>query len=116
MTITIRGGKQTIDPHMPSKVEVVIERDDNEIEVIRESINAAEKEADITQKVVPMTRPPPPFPQRLVKKMGEGKYLRFITMLKQLFINVLLIESLEKRLGYAKFMKDLVTKKRVVIV
>lgn len=33
-------------------------------------------------------------------------------MLKELFINVLLIESLEKMSGYAIIMKDIVTKKR----
>ena len=35
-------------------------------------------------------------------------------MLKQLSINVPLVESLEQLPGYAKFMKDLVTKKRSV--
>ena len=35
-------------------------------------------------------------------------------MLKQLSINVPLVEALEQMLGYAKFMKDLVTKKRSV--
>ena len=35
-------------------------------------------------------------------------------MLKQLSINVPLVEALEKMPGYAKFMKDLVTKKRSV--
>ena len=57
---------------------------------------------------------PPPFPQRLVKKTEDGKYQRFITMLKQLCINVPLVEALEKMPSYAKFMKDLVTKKRSV--
>ena len=57
---------------------------------------------------------PPPFPQRLVKKTEDGKYQRFITMLKQFSINVPLVESLEQIPGYALFMKDLVTKKRSV--
>ena len=35
-------------------------------------------------------------------------------MLKQLSINVHLVEALEQMPGYAKFMKDLVTKKRLV--
>ena len=35
-------------------------------------------------------------------------------MLKHLSINVPLVEALEQMLGYAKFMKDLVTKKRSV--
>ena len=61
-----------------------------------------------------MPRPPHPFPQRLVKNTENGKYRRFITMLKQLSINVPLVETLEQMLGYAKFMNDLVTKKRSV--
>ncbi|KAK4737122.1 hypothetical protein R3W88_000819 [Solanum pinnatisectum] len=110
MAVTTRGGKQTIYPPIPSEVE----KDDDEIEVTGESKNATEKEAEITQKVVPKPRPPPPFPQRLVKKNEEGKYCRFITMLKQLSINVPLLEALKQMLGYVNFMKDLVTKKRVV--
>ena len=35
-------------------------------------------------------------------------------MLKKLSINVPLVEALEQMPGYAKFMKDLVTKKRLV--
>ena len=61
-----------------------------------------------------MPRPPPPFPQRLVKKTEDGKYWRFITMLKHLSINVPLVDALEKMPGYAMFLKDLVTKKRLV--
>ena len=61
-----------------------------------------------------MTSPPPPFPQRLVKKTQDGKYRLFITMLKQPSINVPLVEALQQMLDYAMFMKDLVTKKRSV--
>ena len=63
-------------------------------------------------QVIPMPRPP--FPQRFVKKTEDGKYRCFITMLKQLSINVPLVEALEHIPGYAKFKKDLVTKKRSV--
>ena len=65
-------------------------------------------------KVIPMPRPPPPFLQRLVKKTEDGKYQRFIRMLKKLSINVPLVEALEQMPGYAKFIKNLVTKKRSV--
>ena len=65
-------------------------------------------------KVIPMPKPPPPFPQRFMKKIEDGKYRHFITMLKQLYINVPLVEALEQMPGYAKFMKYLVTKKRSI--
>ncbi|XP_015162482.1 uncharacterized protein [Solanum tuberosum] len=68
MAIMTRGGKQTIDLPMLSDVEKVVETDGDEIEVTEETKNATEKEAEIAQKVVPMPRPPPPLPQRLVQK------------------------------------------------
>ena len=37
-------------------------------------------------------------------------------MLKQLSINVPLVKDLEQMLGYAKFMKDLVTKKNLSLL
>ncbi|XP_049414701.1 uncharacterized protein LOC125877455 [Solanum stenotomum] len=92
---------------MSSGVEVEASKDDDVIEVNEEPENATEKEVEITQKVVLMSTPPPPFPQRLVKMSKEGKYSRFISMLKNLSINVSLIEILEQMPRYAKFMKDL---------
>ena len=62
------------------------------------------------EKTLP--NPPPPFPQRLKKKADDTRFSKFMTMLKQLTINVPLVEALEQMLGYAKFMKDLLTKKR----
>ena len=40
------------------------------------------KDAKVPMKVIPMPRTQPPFPQTLVKKTEDGKYQRFITMLK----------------------------------
>ena len=60
-----------------------------------EAEDSTRKDAKVPTKVIPMPRPPPPFPQRLVKKTEDGKYRRFITMLKQLSINVPLVEALE---------------------
>ena len=77
-------------------------------------MDKAVKEAEVPQKVIPIPRPPPPFPRRLVKKIEDGKYQRFITMLKQLSINIPLIEALEKMPGYAKFMRGMVINKRSV--
>ena len=87
---------------------------DKVVEGSGEAEDSNGKDAEVLIKVIPMPRQPPQFTQRLVKKTEDGKYRRFITMLKQLSINVPLVEALEQMPGYAKFMKDLVTKKRSV--
>ncbi|XP_070049140.1 uncharacterized protein [Nicotiana tomentosiformis] len=61
---------------------------------------------------VPIPRTPPPYPQRLENQNNENQFKKFIDMMKSLSINVPLVEALEQMPGYAKFMKDLVTKKR----
>ncbi|XP_070014870.1 uncharacterized protein [Nicotiana sylvestris] len=72
---------------------------------------------DIPETVVPkpkapLPRPPPLYPQRLAKQNNENQFKKFIDIMKSLSINMPLVEALEQILGYAKFMKDLVTKKR----
>ena len=104
MKITTQGGRQTIDPPMQSTKENVVKGSS-------EAEGSNGKDAEVPIKVIPMPRPPPPFPLGLVKKTEDGKYRCFITMLKQLSINVPLVEALEQMPGYAKFMKDLVTKR-----
>ena len=71
----------------------------NDDKVVKGSGEAEEstgKDAEVLMKVIPMPRPLQPFPQLLVKKTEDGKYRRFITMLKQLSINVPLVEALEQ--------------------
>ncbi|XP_055806920.1 uncharacterized protein LOC129875672 [Solanum dulcamara] len=71
-------------------------------------------EAKVDHPLPPLHKPPPLFPQRLKKKAEDGKFLKFISMLKEISVYIPLVESLEKGPGYTKFMKDLVTKKRTV--
>ena len=104
MTITTWGGRQTIDPPMPSNEENVRKDNDNMVKGSGEAERSNGKDAEVSIKVIPMPRPPPPFPQRLVKKTEDGKYRHFITMLKKISINVSLVEALEQMPGYAKFM------------
>ncbi|TMW82755.1 hypothetical protein EJD97_005032, partial [Solanum chilense] len=114
LTITTRGCKQTIDPPMPYNEEKVRKDDDKVVRGSGEAEESTRKDVEVLMKVIPMPTTPPPFPQRLVKKTEDGKYRRFLTMQKQLFIKVPLVEALEQMPCYAKFMKDLVIKKRSV--
>ncbi len=49
-----------------------------------------------------------------MNKTEDGEYRNFITMLKQLSTNVLLIKALEQMTSYDKFMEDMVKKDRLV--
>ncbi|XP_070035151.1 uncharacterized protein [Nicotiana tomentosiformis] len=97
--------------------EARIDIDEN-VEETQEDVNLSREHViDMPELVVPkaktpMPRSPPPYPQRLAKQHDENQFKKFIDMMKSLSINVLLVEALEQTLGYAKLMKDLVTKKR----
>ncbi|XP_062093785.1 uncharacterized protein LOC133799807 [Humulus lupulus] len=58
------------------------------------------------------TRQPPPFPQRFQKQMLDSQFKKFLDILRQLHINIPLVEALEQMPNYVKFMKDILTKKR----
>ncbi|XP_016561855.2 uncharacterized protein LOC107860930 [Capsicum annuum] len=98
-------------PAEPEKLE------DNETPPNSQPIDELEEGKQKEKEVVltPIPRAPPLFPYRLKKKADDIKFGKFMAMLKQLTINFPLVEALEQMLGYAKFMKDLVTKKRAVI-
>ncbi|XP_060965266.1 uncharacterized protein LOC133034234 [Cannabis sativa] len=57
-------------------------------------------------------KPPLPFPQRFRKQQQDGQFKKFLDVLKQLHINIPLVEALEQMLNYVKFLKDILTKKR----
>jgi len=69
---------------MPTKAESAKQPEEVEVKEIEQPKNQVGKEDKATQNIIMMPRPPLSFPQRLVKKPEEGKYCKFISMLKQL--------------------------------
>ncbi|XP_062075567.1 uncharacterized protein LOC133779647 [Humulus lupulus] len=59
-----------------------------------------------------ISKKPPPFPQRFQKQKLDSQFKKFLDMLKQLHINIPLVEALEQMPNYVKFMKDILTRKR----
>ncbi|BBG94798.1 transposable element gene [Prunus dulcis] len=53
-----------------------------------------------------------PFPQRLRKNKVDGQFAKFLEMFRKLHINIPFAEALEQMPSYAKFMKDILSKKR----
>ena len=54
MTITTRGGKQTIDPPMPSDENKVTTESNKVVEVDAELEDNTAKDAEVPKKVTPM--------------------------------------------------------------
>ncbi|XP_061372980.1 uncharacterized protein LOC133315391 [Gastrolobium bilobum] len=53
-----------------------------------------------------------PYPQRFREEIKKQQYSKFLYIFKKLQINILFTEALENMPNYAKFMKDLLSRKR----
>ncbi|XP_059277806.1 uncharacterized protein LOC132031986 [Lycium ferocissimum] len=66
----------------------------------------------VTKQPQPVvTKPPPPFPQRLARQKEEATYKKFLDLLKQVHVNVPLVDMLQGIPKYAKYIKDIVANK-----
>ncbi|XP_070017168.1 uncharacterized protein [Nicotiana sylvestris] len=95
MAITTRSGK------VPEELKVQ--------EVNRKKVKEKVKE---TPKTLPHIPRPPPFPQRLSRKVDDSKLEKFYDILKQLSVNIPFVEAFQEMPGFAKYLKDLITKKK----
>ena len=68
MEITTRGGKQTIDPPMPSNENEVTKVSDTVVNVDANLEDNCAEDAEVPKKVTPMPRPPPPFFSKIIEK------------------------------------------------
>ena len=85
MAITTQGGKQTNNPTMPSTQENVRKNNDNVVKGSGQAEKSNGKDAEVPIKVISMPTPPSPFPQRLVKKSEDNKYLHFYNNVEEAF-------------------------------
>ena len=56
--------------------------------------------------------PPVPFPQRLHKSKMDVQFSKFLNMFKKIEVNIPFVEALAQMPHYAKFMNDILSKKR----
>ncbi|XP_070041188.1 uncharacterized protein [Nicotiana tomentosiformis] len=113
MAVITRSGRGWNAPTSSEKQLVDDDQTQEEVNPSREHI------IDIPEQVVqnekaPLSKPTPLYPQRLSNQNGERQFKKFIQMMNSLSINVPLVDVLEQIPDYAKFMKDLVTKKRSI--
>nr|XP_016467268.1 PREDICTED: uncharacterized protein LOC107789902 [Nicotiana tabacum] len=62
--------------------------------------------------LAPIPRPPPPFSQRLARRVDDSKLEKFYDILKQLSVNIQFVEAFQEMPDFAKYLKDLITKKK----
>ncbi|XP_070015537.1 uncharacterized protein [Nicotiana sylvestris] len=92
---------------------VEVEKVPKELKVQQENWDEVKEKVKETPKTLPpIPRPPPPFPQRLSRKVDDIKLEMFYDILKQLSVNIPFVEAFQEMPGFAKYLKDLITKKR----
>ena len=74
-----------------------------------------EKENPGKKEEVKVYEPQVPFPQRLQKARLEEQFSRFLDMFKKIEINIPFSEALTQMPLYAKFMKEILSKKRKIV-
>ncbi|XP_050917630.1 uncharacterized protein LOC127132709 [Lathyrus oleraceus] len=113
--VTTRSGRS---------VEDLKKKDEEEDQLLEVDLEILENKALLEEEIVippvvqeKLTAPKPiiklPFPQRNKKKKQDEKiFQKFMELFKKLEINIPFSEALEQMPIYAKFMKDIISKKR----
>ncbi|KAK8715335.1 hypothetical protein V6N13_042671 [Hibiscus sabdariffa] len=113
--ITITNSKVTSDTDIPAQADIPAEagKDHTDPPTIEEAETASETPQPKNSRTDKLEeiRPPPPFPQWLKKQKQEYQFKKFFEILKQVHINLPLVEALQQMPNYAKFLKDMVTRK-----
>ncbi|XP_050909358.1 uncharacterized protein LOC127123153 [Lathyrus oleraceus] len=115
--VTTRNGKSKEVPEKSSEEEDLLLEVDLEIkenEVANEEVISDERV--VKDKVIdPKPAFKLPYPTRNKKKgQHEKNFEKFLEMFKKLELNIPFLEALEQMPTYAKFMKDIISKKRTI--
>ncbi|XP_070017317.1 uncharacterized protein [Nicotiana sylvestris] len=110
--VEVNESEHEVEVEEPSVVEV--EKVPEELKVQDENQEEVKEKVKETPKTLPpIPRPTHPFPQRLARKVDDSKLEKFYDILKQLSVNIPFVEAFQDMSGFAKYLKDLITKKRI---
>ncbi|XP_070009665.1 uncharacterized protein [Nicotiana sylvestris] len=113
--VEVEDSKQEVKAQVEVPIVVEVERLPKKVrtqEVNHEEVK--EKVIEAPKNLAPIPRPPPLFPQRLARRVDDSKLEKFYDILKQLSINIPFVEAFQVIPGFAKYLKDLITKKRTI--
>ena len=118
MAVQLRSGKEVGNNRKKErKEETKAEQEENGKEG-EKSIQTEQPEGSNEQKQkegVPAYTPTVPFPQRLQKAKREEQFSRFLDIFKKIEINIPFVEVINQMPTYAKFLKEILSKKRKIV-
>nr|XP_009600328.1 uncharacterized protein LOC104095814 [Nicotiana tomentosiformis] len=113
--VSLRNGRQFEEVQSKKRKHVTFNERPVTIESESKKSKECEKPAEEAVAKQPsqlVARPPPPFPQRLQKVKDNAAYKKFLDILKQVQINIPLVDILQEVPKYAKYIKDIVANTR----
>ena len=129
MAVTLRSGKEFENIKEDEKRKTEEEKQaENEEEI---KLGSSEKTEESGKKTVHKKQPVEeinlkkkeevqaympsvPFPQRLEREKMEERFSKSLEMFKKIKINIPFVEALAQMPNYAKFIKDILSKKREI--
>ena len=117
MAIQLRSGKDlSSNKRTERKEETKAEKEEIEKEGEKNSQIEQPKESNDQKKKegIPTNTPSVPFPRRLQKSRSEEQFSKFLDILKKIEINIPFAEVISQMPLYAKFLKEILSKKRKI--
>ncbi|XP_063948053.1 uncharacterized protein LOC135152152 [Daucus carota subsp. sativus] len=114
--VTLRSGKELQEPELSVNKSIVDAQEDGEgsmSEIVTEKKALEEEKKEPVVPIAPYV-PPVLFPQRLAKAKLKKKYGKFLDILQKLHINIPFMDAIVEMPCYAKFLKDILSRKRKI--
>lgn len=116
--VTLRSGR----PLASSSAKAKIERLNVEREKTKKETNEEEKEKDVPTLAnlgkyfdpTPVISFNIPYPQKFKQKNLEAQFSKFLEIFKKLHINIPFVEAFKQMSNYVKFMKDVLSRKKML--
>ena len=118
MEIQLRSGKEKGNNRKKERKEETEAEQEETGKEGEKSTQTEQPEGSNEQKQkegVPAYTPTVPFPQRLQKAKREEQFSRFLEIFKKIEINIPFAEVIKKIPIYAKFLKEILSKKRKIV-
>nr|XP_027067702.1 uncharacterized protein LOC113693348 [Coffea arabica] len=118
--ITLRSGKEVGEPPVVESERECERRENKQLSELGEDskkIKGKEKVKENESRIADTTPIPSalPFSQRLKPSRNDKEFEKFVNIFKQLHINIPFVDTILQIPSYAKFLKDIMTKKRKLV-